>query len=59
MHFNCLRNDGEMKSLKVQRTWYSINGGSLEITHVFHLSIIINNNIEDIFTLKAVLIKAF
>ena len=37
---SCFRNEGEMKVLKVHRTCHSINGGSLEITHVFHLSII-------------------
>jgi len=37
---SCFRNFGEMKVSKVHRTYHSINGGSLEITHVFHLSII-------------------
>ena len=36
---SCFRNDGEMKVLKVHRTCHSINRGSLEIAHVFHLSI--------------------
>ena len=40
LHFNCFRNDGEMKVSKVHRTCHSINGGSLEFRHVFHLSII-------------------
>ena len=37
---SCFRNDGKMKVSKVHQTCLSINGGSLEITHVFHLSII-------------------
>ncbi len=36
--------DEGMKVLKVHRTCHSINGGSLVITHVFHLSIITLNN---------------
>ena len=35
-----LRLRGEMKVSKVYRTCHSINGGSLEITQVFHFSII-------------------
>ena len=38
MHLNCFRNDGEMKVSKVYRGHATINGGLLEITHVFHLS---------------------
>ena len=37
---SCFRNDGEMKVSKVHRTCHSINGGSLEITHVLQISII-------------------
>ena len=40
LRISCFRNDREMKISKVHRTCHSINGGSLEITHVFHLSMI-------------------
>jgi len=43
LHISCFRNDGEMKVSKVHRTCHSINGGSLEIAHVFHLSISTSN----------------
>ena len=37
-------NDREMKVSKVHRTCHSINGGSLEITHVLNLGIITSYN---------------
>ena len=45
----CFRKDGKMKVSNVHQTCHSINRGSLEITHVFRLSIITSYSLKSHF----------
>ena len=60
--FLASENNGEMKVSKVHGTCHSINGGALEISYVFHLSIITSyRKIKKYFkiSLMALLLKRF